>query len=227
MLSSVVSLGLLQSTNLHIDPWMNTVRTPLFVSIAKVFSISADKKALFVMSTLGALIMLITKNYRRLILLIIPILIQVAIVESSKILIACPRPSDIFTSYSFPSGHISAAIVLSYAIYQIVLTNQQQWVKNTVAILLSIWCIGVSLSQLILKAHWIFDFVGALLASTLVISIYNMILSTIPKPKTPLSQPVLIWLLVAAILSQTIMVYALFDRGRYQNSEQVICLKTK
>lgn len=225
ILSSSVTLGLVQPINAYFDPLLAFVRTPAWVDLGIAFSISADKKTLFVMSVLGALTLLVTKKYRSLILLIIPILLQVLIVQSSKIIIACPRPVALFESYSFPSGHISASIVLSYAVYTICLAGQSQRRRRFGSVILSIWCVFVGLSQLSLRAHWILDFVGAMLASILVITIFRMILTTMTDKIEKLSDKILIWLIFVAIVSQSMMIFTYSDKGRYHILRSQICQK--
>lgn len=225
ILSSSVTLGLVQPINTYFDPLLAFVRTPNWIDLGIAFSISADKKTLFVMSVLGALTLLVTKKYRSLILLIMPILLQVLIVQSSKIIIACPRPVTLFDSYSFPSGHISASIVLSYAIYTICLAGQSQARRRLGAAILSFWCVFVGLSQLSLRAHWILDFVGAILVSVLVITIFRMTLSTMTQKLEKLSDKILVWLIFVAIISQSMMIYTYSDKGRYHILRSQICQK--
>ena len=115
--------------------------------------------------------------------------------------------------------------MLSYAVYTICLAGQSQRRRRLGSVILSIWCVFVGLSQLSLRAHWILDFVGAMLASILVITIFRMILTTMTDKIEKLSDKILIWLIFVAIVSQSMMIFTYSDKGRYHILRSQICQK--
>ena len=220
LLASGVALGYADQINHSAHQWIDSWRSSSLEKWATAFSISADKKTLFVMSIGGGLTLLINKHYRMLILLILPILMQVCVVDISKAITACQRPIshivDHLHSFSFPSGHISAASVLSFAIIRVALANQRQSLRLAATIFLSLWCVLVMLSQLILQVHWIFDLIGALVVFGLCACTLTVICESTQPIKDKLSQRSLLTLLVIALAAQSIMINLKYNSNRYQ-----------
>jgi len=116
------------------------------------------------------LILLVIRNFRLLLRVIIIGAATYVLIEAIKLMIARPRPIDLLngvitrgvaeTGYGFPSGHTAITTALGLTLFW-VLPGRLRW-------LVLPWIAGVALSRIYLGVHSPLDIVGGLTVGTIV-----------------------------------------------------------
>jgi undecaprenyl-diphosphatase len=156
--------GSFSTVNLSVNLWAASVNNGFFTLPAKVISIVFDTTSLVVISLVIAAVFFIYHRKRYSFLLLAAMVGDAALVALFKALVGSPRPlNEIIaeTNFSFPSGHVTGAVVLIGVLVFIALKH---WKTLKVRILTGAAYISVTavvgFDRIYLNVHWLSDVVG-------------------------------------------------------------------
>ncbi|MGH8299844.1 MAG: phosphatase PAP2 family protein [Steroidobacteraceae bacterium] len=159
--------GPIQGWDNTVEQWWITHRAHL-VGVSKVIAVLGDAPALGAISVVLTLILLALRQRMRALIPIVAYLGGEALVFITRQVIARPRPPTANypaphaivgiheTSYSYPSGHATAAVavLISLAVLAIITWRLWGWVLAGVLVLVAV---AVACSRLVLGVHWFSD----------------------------------------------------------------------
>ncbi|MDH2431705.1 phosphatase PAP2 family protein [Pokkaliibacter sp. MBI-7] len=85
-----------------------------------------------------------------------------------KSALAVSRPSGEWLpdSYSYPSGHMSGAVIMAILLATALSAHGSLWMRRTVRLAFALYAVMVGASRLYFAVHWFSDIVGAMLLVT-------------------------------------------------------------
>jgi undecaprenyl-diphosphatase len=92
------------------------------------------------------------------------------------------RPTHIFKSYSFPSGHTTIATVFYGGLLLLVYKQLQPKTRKLALIITSFVIAGVAISRLYLGVHWLTDITGGFLLGISLLILSTMLYNRKPQP---------------------------------------------
>jgi undecaprenyl-diphosphatase len=151
----------------NVNSWAASIQSASFVEMAEIIHYSLAPTPSFVASLLVAAYLFCKKYKYEALLLIGAMTANVTLVETTKMLVNIPRPSNgILTiqGSSFPSGHVTNVVVLFGLLTYFAWAH---WKSTILRILWSLFSIGlaivVGLDRIYLNVHWFSDVLGACL----------------------------------------------------------------
>lgn len=188
LLIFIVFISILVSLNnraiLQIDNFVFNIldffRKNYIIDIFYIFTLLGE--TVFIVTTI--IVLLISKQRKRFIPLIILLVISVAINTILKNIICRTRPDGLFlqtelftyafpSSFSFPSGHSQNGLVFYYMLFDAIVSSKKDK-KNIILKTLSIAIpILIMLSRIVIGVHYFTDVLTGALIGILLISIYK------------------------------------------------------
>ncbi len=179
------------SINLEVNIWASTInRNVLFTQAALGISTVLDTNVLDAFSVVISIVLVAKNRWKYGVLLLFSMSWEAILVSVFKTVVASPRPANQIlseSSYSFPSGHVTGAVVffgiLTYLVWS-------EWKSFRPRILASLTCalvIGiVGFDRIYLNVHWFTDVIGALFLgfSLLSLAIYVFIWQSSKNPSS-------------------------------------------
>lgn len=172
------------------------IQNPALTTFSKFVALTTDINILLPLSLTISLILYFNRQKSYAILLSSTSIFTAATIKLLKFLIQAPRPISTLiqeTSYSFPSGHTTFAVIF-FGLITYVFTKPKH---RTPAIITStILIIIIASSRLYLQVHWLTDIIGGLIIGTTILTLgilihkkyFNLSISYIPTKSKHLTQ---------------------------------------
>lgn len=101
----------------HVNSWFAGHRTPTWTDLSAAFSLVADTLGVIVVAVLVTVVLLVRRSARLALLLLVAMSTELAVFLSTTYLVARPRPAvprvgSTPSTFSWPSGHVAATVVL-------------------------------------------------------------------------------------------------------------------
>ncbi|HEU5194897.1 MAG TPA: phosphatase PAP2 family protein [Methylomirabilota bacterium] len=151
---------------------------PTVVSIFRVFNMGGDWRGLLPGTLL--LFVLFPRARERWWLWIVLMLSAPICEWSLKQVFMRPRPENL--SFSFPSGHSTAAAAFFGAVIYLSGSYPQPW-RRAVRIFAAVMIVLVGLARVILRAHWPSDVVGGFALGLALASVASLLAASTPDPQ--------------------------------------------
>ncbi|WP_251548236.1 phosphatase PAP2 family protein [Limosilactobacillus caecicola] len=178
----LINLQLIQPLDDAIRVVVNSHRTPVwntfFINFTQLFN--PNETIIWVIITI--ILSWIMANRHFTLQVALTIATGVLLNRGIKLLIKRPRPSTNilmhYSSYSFPSGHSSAAVlVLGSLILLTWRVAKHQWTKWLVTIFMVVLALAIGFSRVYVGAHYPSDVLAGWCLGTMVVSGYQLLFS--------------------------------------------------
>ena len=157
---SLSEKGTLFHLDLKINAYMISVANPGLIGFLGTITHFGSIYLVVMAAVIVGIILVIRKNWWRLLALFLAVAIGQAVVNILKIVFQKPRPeTEMFVfSYSFPSGHVfSATVIYGFCIYLAFRFIRNATVKWIVSTLLAFLILLIGFSRIYLGVHWLSD----------------------------------------------------------------------
>jgi membrane-associated phospholipid phosphatase len=172
--------------DLSVNTWATTIHTEAFTQVAIIISYLFDTTIFLAFTFLIVGLLIYKKQVSNALLLLSAMGIAVLFLQFFKTFVVSPRPLNgiiLENSYSFPSGHLTSAIVflviLTYFMWK---SHKSSGLKIGLSALASALVLLVGFNRIYLNVHWLTDVIVApflalfiLTASILVVKILTSI----------------------------------------------------
>jgi membrane-associated phospholipid phosphatase len=170
LLTHVLEHGALGRWDQHVITWFVAHGTTMANSISNILTWMANAVTVAVIIAVVTVVLWLRKWGAQSFLLVVGIAIELTTFLTVNSLVGRPRPTvrhlgGTPSTYSYPSGHVAAAIVLYGGLAVLVIAATQRWWPRAIAVFLAaIIVVGVGLSRIYRGEHYPTDvFAGALL----------------------------------------------------------------
>ncbi len=151
--------------NLKINLWAASVNSGPFTQVAIGISYSFDTLSFLAISIGTAAVFLVKKHWRYGLLLLGAMGGDTVLVSISKALIMSPRPSNEVlpsTDFSFPSGHVTGAVVFFGIITYYIWRHRSSITAKTASVTFYLGVTSlVGFDRVYLNVHWLSDVIGS------------------------------------------------------------------
>ncbi len=162
------------NTDHSIVSFLLTQRTDFGIKIFSFITSFADSRNVEIIAVSVAIVLLINKKFKEIILLISTLLLTSCLTNYLKDLFQRTRPiSGVIhgLNYSFPSGHSSIAMALyGFIIYLLIISPRFKY-KYILCILLAVQIIAIGFSRMYLGVHYLSDVMAGYLLGLLILFI--------------------------------------------------------
>ena len=148
-----------------------SIETPILTQFFRLISIIAEPIVVLIVAMAISVNLYLTKRKSKAILLASTSIFAGIVVTILKKLIKSPRPLTCLvqeTSYSFPSGHTTFAVVFCGLMVYLFSAAKNRTQANILAVL-TIFI--VALSRLYLQVHWLTDIIGGLVIGSAILTL--------------------------------------------------------
>jgi undecaprenyl-diphosphatase len=160
IVDSLSEKGTLFHLDLTINAYMIRVANPGLTGFLGTITDLGSIYLVVIVAVLVGAILLIKKNWWRLLALFLAVAIGQAVLNILKVAFQRPRPeTEMFVfSYSFPSGHVfSATVIYGFCIYltfRFIKNGTAKWILSA---LLALLILLIGFSRIYLGVHWLSD----------------------------------------------------------------------
>lgn len=170
--TTLVALDSTSAADLKVTRELQGAATPSVVGAMRAFSLFGSTKVMIPLSVVVFVLLLARKERRAAMYFAAASISMVAVTQLMKALINRPRPSEPVVAVfdhpgdaSFPSGHVTAAVIFAGFLAALVILSPQKSraVKVGAGASASVAVGLVGLSRIYLGAHWLSDVLGGLL----------------------------------------------------------------
>lgn len=176
-ISILIGIIALKNYTIAIDSYVYNIiiklRSPFCDNIFKIVSLLFSTYAIIIYCII---LLIILKNKKYSYYVIFMMLSEALINNVIKVIFRRPRPNNlalvIENTYSFPSGHIMAACIITYLIGNYI-AKQYPTKKYLISSFEIIIILLVGISRIYLGVHYFTDIIGAILISIAIILIAN------------------------------------------------------
>jgi undecaprenyl-diphosphatase len=158
--------GSFAATDANINSWSASIHSATLTQITEIIHYGFDTTSLFIVSLLIAAYLFYKKYKNDALLLAGTMVLNVAIIETVKMLVHFARPLNGIVNesgFSFPSGHVTSTIVLFGLLTYFV---WKHWKSSNAKVLSSLFfvviAIAVGFDRIYLNVHWFSDVLGSL-----------------------------------------------------------------
>jgi len=164
---------------------MQSIENPVITTITSTISLIFDPITFTIIALAISAYLFFKSRKKQSLFLASAILITAAIIKLSKEIIQRARPPTALiqeTSYAFPSGHTTMAVVFLGLITYMFTKNKSTKTKTTATLIIIFIVLAIIFSRIYLKVHWLTDtiagFVLGLIILIISIKIYNKIITS-------------------------------------------------
>jgi len=160
IVDSLSEKGMLFHLDLKINAYVIRVANPGLTGFLGTITHLGSIYLVLIVAIIVGTILLIRKNWWRLLALFLAVAIGQAVLSILKVVIQRPRPeTEMFVfSYSFPSGHVfSATAIYGFCIYltfRFIKNGTAKWILSA---LLALLILLIGFSRIYLGVHWLSD----------------------------------------------------------------------
>jgi undecaprenyl-diphosphatase len=182
----VVHLGPVDRWDDHVNTWAAGHRTPAWTTISYWGTYVANTLGVVVVAAIATLIMLVRRIGRMAALLVAGLAVELVCFLASNSTVRRPRPSVLHlgstpTTFSFPSGHAAATLVLYGGIAVIVCERTRKPVVRAIALIVAaVLPLWVAFSRVYRGQHHPTDVIAGLLMGAAVLTAVTSILRNSP-----------------------------------------------
>lgn len=147
------------------EHYIEFLHKDIVVSMAEQFTLFGNWQVAGILTVISFLVLIFVKKYKLAQFFIGSVLFSQVITLILKVLIGRERPLsngfDGVSAFSFPSGHVVTAVTLWFSLaYILAQSANSKVVKKLIWIMPIVVVVCVSISRIILSAHWTSDVIG-------------------------------------------------------------------
>lgn len=180
ILINVKSEGKFYDIDYLVNSQIYKIQSPLLIDISKAITNIFNPAMFVILSAIAIFILIIKSRQKESFYFAIILSLSIAIISISKYLIRRVRPENILVSentYSFPSSHALMAVIffgtLTFLIYRHLTSKRAKLILVSISTIL---VIIMSLTRIILSAHWFSDVLAGISLGIFLLDSYILLL---------------------------------------------------